>query len=600
MTIVDSRADVVVRSEPVVGTLVFDSVAQQWVIDALPHVIMRVKRILPRAHQTRSGAVRVADNPGVVRDLTWIVDRWPLTVTAADQAHLDAQLERFHDTQGWTAAIMAGHAQLPATHRLARTPRDYQVQAADLCRATGRLLVVDDLGLGKSMTGLLVLQAQDALPALIVTLAGLMPEQFASELSKTFPQLRGHVLCKASPYDFDDKLGYTPDVLICNYHKLSGWADVLAGQVRTVIFDEIHELRRTDSDKYRAAGRIADSATYRMGLTATPIFNYGDEIHAVINIVAPGELGTKSEFQREWCIPTGNLTNAHAVKDPQALGTHLREEGIMLRRTRKQVGRELPDLMTITHIIESDTNIITQANSSAADLAHLILDSSAPSQQRFLARGEFEARMRQATGIAKAAYVAAFVDLLLDTEDNVVLFGWHHAVYSIWEHALSKHKPALYTGEQSLNQKRAAKEAFINGDSRVLMLSLRSGAGLDGLQEHCHVAVFGELDWSPSIHKQGLGRLHRDGQTEPVLGYYLLSNTGADPIMADTLQLKRHQSQPVIDPTGDDPIAATRTPDDHIRRLAQSLLDTHPARPLTRQNPPTDTAAVTAAVTRPA
>ena len=43
---------------------------------------------------------------------------------------------------------------------------------------------------------------------------------------------------------------------------------------------------------------------------------------------------------------------------------------------------------------------------------------------------------------------------------------------------------------------------FIDGDARVLMMSLRSGAGLDGLQEVSHTAVFGELDWSPGVHRQ--------------------------------------------------------------------------------------------------
>src|SRR5579884_3848269 len=44
-------------------------------------------------------------------------------------------------------------------------------------------------------------------------------------------------------------------------------------------------------------------------------------------------------------------------------------------------------------------------------------------------------------------------------------------------------------------------------------MSLRSGAGLDGLQEDCTVGVFGELDWSPEQHRQCIGRLDRDGQT---------------------------------------------------------------------------------------
>jgi hypothetical protein len=48
-----------------------------------------------------------------------------------------------------------------------------------------------------------------------------------------------------------------PDVLIIPYSKLRGWGDHLAGRVRTVIFDEVQELRRPTA-KYEAAARVAD------------------------------------------------------------------------------------------------------------------------------------------------------------------------------------------------------------------------------------------------------------------------------------------------------------------------------------------------------
>src|SRR5688500_3601841 len=44
------------------------------------------------------------------------------------------------------------------------------------------------------------------------------------------------------------------------------------------------------------------------------------------------------------------------------------------------------------------------------------------------------------------------------------------------------------------------------------------------------------------------GRLHRDGQNDPVVAYFLVSDIGSDPVMADVLALKRSQSEPMIDP----------------------------------------------------
>jgi hypothetical protein len=112
------------------------------------------------------------------------------------------------------------------------------------------------------MSGLLVLRDPDALPALVVCPTHL-PRQWERELAKTLPWLRRTSSGPASPYDpakRREMKGYDPDVLIINYHKLRGWVDHLAGRVRTVIFDEAQELRRADSDKYKAAARRSPTA----------------------------------------------------------------------------------------------------------------------------------------------------------------------------------------------------------------------------------------------------------------------------------------------------------------------------------------------------
>ena len=72
--------------------------------------------------------------------------------------------------------------------------------------------------------------------------------------------------------------------------------------------------------------------------------------------------------------------------------------------------------------------------------------------------------------------------------------------------------------------------------------------GLVGLQGSCRTVVFGELDWSPGVHEQATGRVHRDGQAEPVVAYYLMAESGSDPIVAQVLGIKRQQIEGVRDP----------------------------------------------------
>lgn len=546
-----------------------------WKLDAEPHVLMRVKRIFPRVATKREGGIIIADTAEVARDITWLLERWPLNMDAAARARLEGRTTEYTESQDAVQRVLSGERLQIDGHNPARDPRDYQLVAADIVLSAGRLLLIDDLGLGKTFTGLLILRDPRALPAVVVCPTHLQ-RQWLRELGLSFPMLRGHIVRTSEPYDPSKTRamrGHYPDVLIVPYSKIARWGDHLAGNARTVIFDEIQDLRRgASSRKYIGAAMVADAADYRMGLTATPVYNYGGEIHNVLSVLDKEALGTRREFVQEWGkeIRNGNV----AVRNPRALGSYLRDEGLVLRRTRADVGRELPEVVRVPHLVDADERIIDQETSSAVDLAEMILAGTGTSQERWTAAGDIDWKMRRATGLAKAPYVADFVRLVLESEQKLVLFGWHRDVYATWLNRLADLQPVLYTGSESPAQKERARERFLEDDDcRILVMSLRSGAGLDGLQQAAKVAVFGELDWSPAQHDQCIGRLHRDGQDEGVVAYFLTCDHGSDPVVMEALGIKRGQAEPLRDP--DAKLFDQTAPDaqDRVRRLAQQLVD---------------------------
>jgi hypothetical protein len=539
-----------------------------------PHVMIKVKRLLPRVEQHRTGAVIVKDTPEIARDIEWIHDRWPIDMDDRAFHRLKLRADEHRAITEKVTDILAGHLPPTGWREVAGEPRDYQLAADAVIATTGGLLCTDEVGLGKTLTALLRLRDPNALPALVVTLTHL-PKQWLDELNDWLPWLTGHVLRRTTPYDPTTlrSVKRPPDVLITSYSKLPGWAAHLAGQVRTVIFDEVQELRHDTTNRYAAAGMVADAAAFKIGLSATPIHNYGDETYSVVSVLNKDVLGTKDEFLREWCHPIGN--SKHAVIDPHALGSYLRDSGVMLRRTRAEVGRELPEAIPIPHVVDLDEGQLAQleANADIAMFAELVVNRLTSRTDRFRAAGELDWRLRHATGVAKAPYVAQFVKMLLESEERVCLWGWHRDVYDIWLEALADHTPVLYTGSESAAGKARSARAFMGGDARVLIMSLRSGAGLDGLQKWCRVGAFGELDWSPATHTQCIGRLRRDGMdvNDPVVAYYLVAESGSDPVVMDVLGVKRRQSDPMLDP--DAPVLATTVDTtDRVRRLAQQVL----------------------------
>lgn len=515
----------------------------RWTVDVEPHVAIRMKRLFKKGGRTTPGRIILEHSPEVARDLEWFAQRYridfdpPEILAAAAQEHREQilRLEDYFSTEYEARSF-----------ELAIPPRSYQSRQAEICLDQGFLMSADEVGLGKTCTAICVLAEAVARPAVVVTLTHL-PKQWSYEIGKFAPKLNVHVVLKATPYPLDGGLFGSPDIVVLSYSKLAGWAQVLASFARCIVFDEIQELRHDGSAKYGAAQHVAGAAKYRIGLSATPIYNYGSEIFSVLQILKPGLLGAWEEFLREWCVPAGG--GKHRLENPRAFGSWARENFAIIRHTRRQVGRELPEVVKVVHTVEADDQPFNEIASAAEALAQLILSAETGERgERLRASEELDWRLRQATGIAKAPYVAAFVRILVESGERVVLCGWHRSVYDVWEDRLRDLGIAYYTGSESPAKKEESKRRFLAGEVKVLFLSLRSGAGLNDLQDAASVIVFGELDWSPGVHEQCVGRIHRDGQQRNVVAYYLITDEGSDPTIVQVLGLKRDQVEGIRDP----------------------------------------------------
>jgi len=545
--------------------------ARVWVVKVEPHVAMRLKRAISKLSRNARGDLILAATEENARDLEWFAERYPIEFDPRDELERAA---RAYDRRRQVALDILSGSQVFADLPMALPPREYQRIAAELVKTTGGLILADEVGLGKTVSAIATFADTGLRPALVVVQTHLQ-RQWKAEIERFLPFSYVHIAKKGTPYDTSHH-GRSPDVLILTYHKLHGWAEHLAGRFPSIVFDEVQELRHRKDRKrggftrrWAAARMVTDGAKVSLGLSATPIYNYGDEFFSVAEVLAPGALGEESEFRQEWCRGYGDKW---IITNPRAFGSYLRESGLLLRRTRQEVGRELPSLTTVVHEIESSDDALEP---DVDTLAHLIL-SDGRGIDKMQAAAQFDMRMRQATGIAKAPYVAAFVRLLIE-QGPVVLFGWHRLVYDAWGEQLRDLEPAWFTGHESPVAKSEQLQRFVSGKTNLLIMSLRAGSGVDGIQKVCSQVVIGELDWSPGVHTQCIGRAHRDGQKSPVFAYYMVSDRWADPVMVDVLDLKRTQLNQARDP--DAPLTTQQVDPHHVKRLAEAYLKKRGRRP---------------------
>lgn len=524
-----------------------------------PHVVIRLKQLFPRIPKWQTGTFSFSNDITHCADIAWFTSRYPMVISDSDRAALEGGRNIYEQTQSRMDEILRPDYVSPTRIGLkpGQVSRLYQKQAADLLHIRKSLLLGDDVGLGKTYTAADALLNPATLPAAVVVQTHLQGQW--QEKIEAFTTLRVHKIKGTRPYDLP-----VADVYLFKYSQLLGWIDTFEdGFFKSVVYDEIQELRTgTVSGKGNAAKKLSDAAEYRLGLSATPIYNYGAEIHNIMLFIDPSVLGTLDEFLREWCI------DSKEVRDPDALGTYLREQHVFLRRTKRDVGQQLPPINTIIEHVEPDSETLKSVEDLARQLA--IKTTIGSFMERGRAGRELDLLMRHATGVSKALNVARYAKIFLEADIPILLVGWHRDVYDIWLRELDAYRPAMYTGSESDRQKTESVRRFVEGDTNVFILSLRSGVGLDGLQYKCSTILLGELDWSPKVHEQIIGRLDREGQQEQITVVYLNTDEGSDPPMVEVLGIKASQATGIIDPGRQ--FEAKHTDKSRIQALATQYL----------------------------
>jgi SWI/SNF-related matrix-associated actin-dependent regulator 1 of chromatin subfamily A len=563
------------------GTVTYVAKGDSYLIQAEPAVLELAKRVFPGCVTWGEGQVRFAATRRAVGDLNWLMLRYPLEVLNPERFQQDREKAIEH-------ALRRGANQTPKP--MIPPPTflgelfPYQQEGVDYLVANERTLLADDMGLGKSIEAIAALAAAEAFPVLIVAPTNIQrqwlrqignfldlptagQQHFALDAGARGERMC-HIIKGLRPYDLPPR-----PVYIIHYGLLRGWRDVLPEfGFKAVVFDEIQELRHTGTDKYSVASLIAGSTRFVWGLSGTPIYNYGDESWSVLNIIDYHCLGDNDSFTREWCTGYGS----REVAKPAVLGDHLRREGLMLRRRKGDVQGQLPPKRRVVHVVDNDESKYNTMIAEAVRLANRY-DQITDWHEKGQAKRLIEGQARRAVGVAKAPYVAAFVQSLLEAGERVLLYAYHHDVHDTLAGALKEFKPVRITGQETPKEKEAAVQDFASGKTNLVQLSLRSTAGLDQLQGRGTCVVFAELDWSPAVHSQCEDRLHRigiDPTLESVLCYYMVSDTGMDETMQDALGLKVGQFIGLMGDkaaTEEDKVLADQAAERHLDRVIQRL-----------------------------
>lgn len=388
-----------------------------------------------------------------------------------------------------------------------KTPRKYQKVGIEFLRSNYHALLADDMGVGKTF------QAAKALPCAFISVLVICPNtvknQWKDELiSCWFAEEDIAVINKR-----EDKI---KRITIINYDKVI--RDEYFEQLKSkywdyLICDEAHYLKALDSQrsqKILGVGGIVYNCKYKWMLTGTPIQNKPVEFYPLLSTLFPEVIHPYNKFEDFAVRFCGGHEVVHrSFREFVADGAsnledlHARVQHIMLRRTKEEVVKELPN--KIEQSIYIDCNDWT--NTALTDYESWCVENE---------KEPNTSTVRRLVGLGKASAVARHVrDIVESTGEKVVLFGYHRDVLAEYKKGLTGIKTVTLIGGMNDREREEVKNKFLNDPGiKVFIGNIEAaGTGLDGLQRVSSIGVFGEEDWNPKRKAQAVDRLFRIGQT---------------------------------------------------------------------------------------
>ena len=502
--------------------------------------------------------VIIEDSTDSIKQLKLLMDRFPLEILSKTV---------------WQRKIVKTYAPKPTLppikHKLKRAKpgeqfrgklMNFQKEGLDfLLKSSGNALLADEMGLGKTVQTLSYVSTEkQTFPVLIVAPLVTL-NNWEREIEKFLKKKsrNGRILESNSPSVTLIRTGKSKelpqtDIYVINYELLlKRSADLEKVGIRTIVCDEVHNLRSKTTQKYKAVKKLAALPTvqYRIGLSGTPIYNRGSEIWPIIDILKPGLLGSFKEFCEYFCY-VNDKGKAIVLENKRASLRNELQKHVMLRRKKADVLKELKDKVRYKEVIASDTDYYLE---ELDKIWKKLEDEQKEAQTEFSKSASYHRAIqseRQIAGVAKLPHVINFVKNIMEIEESVVVFCHHKVIHKLLHESLQEFSPVSIIGGQTDSTRQDQIDKFQKGESKLMIAGIRAGNVGINLTRAKYV-IFAELDWSPAIHRQAEDRLHRIGQKNTVFAYYLIGNGTLDDHVASILVDKSYEIDAIMDETVD-------------------------------------------------
>jgi hypothetical protein len=394
-------------------------------------------------------------------------------------------------------------------------------------------------------------------------------DNWHAEAVKFFPGLKVRVWSASELKSFAGMLA-SADLHVLNYSQLRLVGEDLARErFHAVILDEGQYIKNPNSQTAQIAWQLRSE--HRLILSGTPIENRLLDLWSLMSFAMPGILGSRAEF--------GRLYDAKG--DPfarQRLAARVRP--FLIRRTKAQVARDLPDRMEedLFCELEGEQKTLYRAELKRAQAMLLgVKTAAALNQQRFnfltsllrLRQICCHPRLVKPDSKAASAKLEALIETLeplMEEGQKVLIFSQFVELLDIVRGEVKKRDwPHWYLVGATENRGDLVKKFQAAEGAGVFLISLKAGGFGLNLTAASYVVLFDPW-WNPAVENQAIDRTHRIGQTQKVIAYRLLIK---DSIEEKIRALQKQKSSLANDVLGEEKFSQSLSLDDLRYLLAE-------------------------------
>ncbi len=419
--------------------------------------------------------------------------------------------------------------------------RPYQVDGVRQLIEKERFILADEMGTGKTVqvcVALSLLVRLGRIRRILIVCPKTVLTVWTNHLRDWAPEIIVHL------YDY----AYPPRAMandtrahawVITYPRIGAQFDAVnywGTKWDVGVLDEVHEIRNSNTKRYKHLEVIVSQARYRWGLSGTPLQNQLEELTNIFRIVVP-ELKLQAE-----------------TLQPNEVRERIRP--YMRRVSRKTALPDLPPKKRVEIWLELDPEQARAYEAIVRDAARRV-----PTDDRtaFTHIWQVLMELKQICNFAPGASSSPKTQKLVELTEDITQKGEKVVVFTQFRHCgidriiphLGRFGLAVIHGGCSDAERSSAIQRFQNDPHcRVILGTVRTaGFGLT-LTAANHVIHFDHW-WNPAVAWQAEDRVYRIGQTRPVTVYEFWMKGTVEERVRQILQEKGLLHQEIIERLSD-------------------------------------------------